>query len=420
MQLVWNRIQGNARNCLLYEPLFLLPFNMYMTYASIYMLELGVNETQIGLITSIGMAIQIFTALISGHLTDKMGRRKALIVYDVLSWSVATLIWAVSQNFWFFLAAAIVNSFQRVPTTAWYCLLVEDTKPENRSIIFTILMFINVVGGLFAPLGGLLVRHYSLVPGMRIMYFIAFIGMTLMMILRHFNTHETEIGIKKMQESSKISFSDTLVEYKAVLKLIVTNRPLMIIFGVYILFNFQMTLRNTYLSVYWVDALHINDALISIFPAISSAAMIIFLLTATPRLKEKLANRYMIWGFLISAASFIILLGAGPGNITATIVSTVVMSIGGLLASPYLESSIQNAIDDDNRAKIFSILGVLILIFTFPAGLIGGWAYTINAKFPLIFIVISFLMSVPMMVMYAKGSRKAIQPSVEMTCSTDA
>ncbi|MBP3966075.1 MFS transporter [Paenibacillus lignilyticus] len=407
MPRVWRRIQGNARNCLLYEPLFLIPFNMYMTYASIYMLELGVSETQIGLITSIGMAMQILTSLISGHLTDKMGRRRALLVYDLISWSVATLIWAVSQNFWFFLAAAVVNSFQRVPTTAWYCLLVEDTDPEDRSIVFTILMFIGVIGGLFAPLGGLFVSQFTLVPAMRIMYVIAFIGMTIMMIVRHFTTHETAIGLKKMEESSKVSLSDTITEYKDVMKLIVANKALMIIFGVYILFNFQMTLRNTYLSVYWVDALHINDSIISIFPAISSAAMILFLMVATPRLKERLANQYMIAGFLISAVSFVMLLTTGPGNITATIISTVLMAIGGLLASPYLESSIQNAIDDHNRAKVFSILGVLILIFTFPAGILGGWTYTINAKFPLVFIVVAFLASVIMMFLYARRTSRA-------------
>ncbi|WP_090980140.1 MFS transporter [Paenibacillus sp. CF384] len=413
MPRVWRRIQGNARNCLLYEPLFLIPFNMYMTYASIYMLELGVSETQIGLITSIGMAMQIFTSLISGHLTDKMGRRRALLVYDLISWSVATLIWAVSQNFWFFLIAAVVNSFQRVPTTAWYCLLVEDTDPKDRSIVFTILMFIGVIGGLFAPLGGLLVSQFTLVPAMRMMYVIAFIGMTIMMIVRHFTTHETAIGIKKMQESSTVSLKDTITEYKDVMKMILANKALMIIFGVYILFNFQMTLRNTYLSVYWVDALHINDSIISIFPAISSAAMILFLMVATPRLKERLANQYMIVGFLISAVSFVMLLTTGPENITATIISTVLMAIGGLLASPYLESSIQNAIDDDNRAKVFSILGVLILIFTFPAGILGGWTYTINAKFPLVFIVVAFLISVMMMILYARRtSRTTVHSSI--------
>ncbi|WP_308638763.1 MFS transporter [Paenibacillus silvisoli] len=411
---MWRRIQGNARSCLIYEPLFLIPFNMYITYASIYMLELGLNETQIGLITSLGMIVQIFTALISGHITDKMGRRRALLVYDVISWSVATLIWAISLNFWFFLIAAVVNGFQRVPTTAWYCLLVEDTDPKDRSIVFTILMFIGVIGGLFAPLGGLFVNQFSLVPAMRIMYVIACAGMTLMMILRHFTIRETDIGLKKMEESSELSLKDTIAEYRSVLQLIVANKPLMMIFGVYILFNFQMTLRTTYLSVYWVDALRISDSVISIFPAISSAAMLFFLFVITPRLQEKSANRYMIVGFILSALSFILLLTTGPGNIAATIASTVMMAIGGLLASPYLESSIQNAIDDHNRAKIFSILGVLILVFTFPAGLIGGWTYGINAKIPLVFIVLSFAISAVMMIGYARRSAKAKPVSAEM------
>lgn len=40
-----SRLKGNARGCLAYEPLFLIPYSMYSTYATIYMFELGISET---------------------------------------------------------------------------------------------------------------------------------------------------------------------------------------------------------------------------------------------------------------------------------------------------------------------------------------------------------------------------------------
>ncbi|MGO4273819.1 MFS transporter, partial [Paenibacillus sp. TAF58] len=319
---MFNKIQGNARGCLIYEPMFILPYSMLTTYATVYMFQLGVSERQIGLITSVGLIMQIFTSFISGYLTDRMGRRRALLYYDLISWSAAALIWALSQNFWYFLIAAVCNSFLRVPNTAWYCLLVEDTAQNDRSNVFRILQLIGVIGGLFAPLGGLLVNHFTLIPAMRMMYAIFCVSLTVMFFARNIATHETEIGIRKRKESASYSLKDTFQAYIDTVKTILSNKALMIVFGVYISFNFQVTLQNTYLSIYLVEALNISDALISIFPAVSSVAMLALMFLVVPRLKENKAQAYMIGGFSLAIVSKMILIAAAPGQIALVIFST--------------------------------------------------------------------------------------------------
>ena len=37
-------------------------------------------------------------------------------------------VWAVSNNFWLFLAAAILNCFEQINQTAWYCLCLLYTS----------------------------------------------------------------------------------------------------------------------------------------------------------------------------------------------------------------------------------------------------------------------------------------------------
>jgi MFS transporter, DHA1 family, tetracycline resistance protein len=402
---LFNRIQGNARGCLVYEPLFILPYSMLATYATVYMYQLGVNENQIGFITSLGLVLQIFTSFISGHLTDKMGRKRALLYYDLLAWSAAALIWAISQNFWYFLIAAVFNSFMRVPNTAWYCLLVEDTEPRDRSIVFRILQLIGVIGGLFAPLGGLLVSHYTLVPAMRIMYIIFCVSLTVMFFGRNMLLKETEIGIRKRAEGSDVKLKDTFQEYVHAMKTILTNRPLMIIFGVYIFFNFQMTLQNTYLSIFLVDALYIKDSLIGVFPAISSLAMLALMFLVIPRFKEERAYRYMIWGFILAIASKVILVVLSPGQIIPVILSTMLAAAGSIIASPYLEAAVANYIDDEQRAKMFSILQVLVLLFIFPAGIIGGWTYTIDPRLPFLLIILAFVASIALLMVLMRRRR---------------
>lgn len=399
---MFRRIKGNARGCLIFEPLWVIPANLFMTYASVYMLELGLSETEIGFITSISLVMQIFSSFISGYLTDRMGRRAALLTFDVISWSVATFIWAISQNFWYFLIAAIINGFQKVPNTAWYCLLVEDTDQKDRSLVFTILQFIGVVAGFFAPLGGLLVRRYTLVPAMRIMYTIACISMTIMFLGRNKATHETEIGIRKRYESKMAGFKSSLAEYAYVVKYVLSNKPLMLIFGVYILNNFQMTMRGTYLSIYLVNALKLDDALIAIFPAISSVAMLALLFLAVPRFKEELYYRYIIMGFGVSLAANLMLIIAPVGGVPWVVVSTMLAAAGSIVANPYLEAAVANAIDDENRAKIFSILTVFILVFTSPSGIIGGWTYTIDPRIPFALVILAFAAGIALMGAFVK------------------
>lgn len=371
---------------------------MLAMYVSVYMLELGVNTKEIGLITSIGLILQILTSFISGYLTDRMGRKRALLYYDLISWTLASLIWAISQNFWYFLFAAVCNSFQRVPTTAWYCLLIEDTDAKDRSIVFRVLQLIGVIGGLFAPLGGLLVHHFTLVPAMRIMYLIFGVSVTIMNYARNYATHETEIGLRKRKESQALKLKSNFKEYLHVMKTILGHPLLVIVFGIYMLFNFQMTLQNTYLSIYLVEALHIKAALIAIFPAVSSIAMLGLMFFVIPRFVETKANQYIIWGFALAIVSNVILIPLAPGQITFVIISTMLSAAGSIIASPYLEAIVQNTIDDDQRAKMFSILQVLVLLFISPSGLIGGWTYAINPRLPFVLIVLSFAIGIALMV----------------------
>jgi DHA1 family tetracycline resistance protein-like MFS transporter len=66
--------KGNARGVVLTEPLWGIPFNLFAPYVSVYMLALGLNDQQIGTVISIGLAFQIVMALVSGMLTDRLGR----------------------------------------------------------------------------------------------------------------------------------------------------------------------------------------------------------------------------------------------------------------------------------------------------------------------------------------------------------
>jgi len=399
------RLRGNSRGCLAFEPFFLIPYSMMATYATLYMYELGVSETNIGWITTLGLMVQVMSAFMSGYLTDRMGRKRAILTFDVLSWSVAMLIFAFSQNIWFFVIATFINGLQRVPHVAFYCLIVEDTPKKDRTYVFTLLQIIGVVGGLFAPLGGLLVDHYGLVDGTRIMYVMCSVLMTFQFIGRHVTTKETEMGYRKMQETKELGLKKSMIDYSGAIRDLFASRSLMLIFVVYILFNFQMTLKTTYLSLYLADYLKVDSGLISLVPAVSSIVMLLALWFIMPKIPAEGETRSMMAGFALSVLSNVMLVIWPTSNLVWIGLSTVLAAVGLMISSPYLEAAVQNAIDDEKRAKVFSMLSVVILLLTSPAGIVGGWAYTLDPRIPIWIITGSFAAAFVFLMIYLNRVR---------------
>ena len=171
-------LRGNVRGCVYTEPLWGIPFNLYAPYVSVYMLALGLTDSRIGLITSIGLASEVLWTILSGAITDKLGRKRTTLIFDILSWSVPTRIWAIAQDFTYFLVAAIVNSVWRITLNSWQCLLVEDTDPKLLVDVYSWVHIAGLLVAFVSPLAGLLVAQFSLVPTMRALYLLAFVMMT--------------------------------------------------------------------------------------------------------------------------------------------------------------------------------------------------------------------------------------------------
>ena len=86
-------LRGNPRVTVLTEIMFGIPYNLFAPFASVYMLAFGITDQQIGSLASLGLVVQIFSALLSGAIVDKVGRRLTLFINDILCWGVPCLIW---------------------------------------------------------------------------------------------------------------------------------------------------------------------------------------------------------------------------------------------------------------------------------------------------------------------------------------
>ena len=405
-ELTW--FKGNARVSIILEPLWVIPHNLFATYASVYMVALGVTDKQIGLIASISMALQMFSSLLGGYVTDKLGRKRTSLIFDTLSWSIPTLIWAVAQNFYYFLIAAIINSFVRIVHTSWTCLLVEDTAPEDRVHAYTLLQVAGILAGFVAPLGGLLVKRFELVPAVRGMYFFAFISMTTMFFLRNHLVRETKQGLIRMKESKNENFLGSIKDYIVAAKKLVSSPYTMVAFLLSVFTNINNIIRTNFFAIVLTQRLGFSQQSLSLFPVVQSAAMLLVYILVMPalgRLKFKLP---LMSAFAAMVLSNLLLVISPAESFFMVIISTALTAYGTAVSFPFVESMLANSIDDSERAKTMSILYVILFGITAPFGYIGGTLSSISEELPFVLMTILFVVCLFLVVVLDRLDRSKV------------
>jgi DHA1 family tetracycline resistance protein-like MFS transporter len=383
-------LRGNARGCVFTEPLWGIPFNLYAPYTSVYMLALGLTDSKIGLITTIGLVFQIFWTMLSGAITDKLGRKRTTLIFDLVSWSLPCLIWAIAQDFSYFLVAAIVNSMWRVVHTSWQCLLVEDTDPDLLVDVWSLISMGGLLAAFVAPIAGLLVDQFSLVPTVRGLYLFAFVMMGIKALATNSMVTETQQGIVRMQETKDQPLFAVLREYPDVLKQILRTPGTLVIAGLILVVGIYRMISRTFWSILVTESIQIPPEHLALFAFARSVTMLVFFFVAMPRLRTMDARKPMIVGFLGMIASHVLLISVPTQNYWLLLLATVLEACSVPVATTLLEKVVVISIDAKERARIMSILYVLVMVFTSPFGWIVGRISEINRSLPFVLNIVLF------------------------------
>ncbi len=293
-------LKGNPRVTVLTEPMFGIPWNLFSPFLSVYMLALGVTDQGIGAIVSLGLVLQIFSALFSGVLVDKFGRRPTLFIADLVSWSVPCLIWAVAQDMRFFIAAAALNGLFRISHTAWTCLMVEDAEERHLVHIWTWIMIFGIGSAFFTPLGGRFVARFGLVPAMRGLLVFGFFMITAKALVLYMYSHETARGRLRIAETRHRSLVSLLGEYRSVFGQILHSKPILATLSLMVITSIYTTVSGSFWSVLFTTKLGFAESEISIYVMLRSLIMALCFFLIGPRLTNLLHFRLPLWvGFAV-------------------------------------------------------------------------------------------------------------------------
>ena len=376
-------LKGNPRVTVLTEIMFGIPYNLFMPFFSVYMLALGVTDQQIGSIASLGLVVQIFSALLSGVIVDKFGRRLTLFIADLLSWSIPCLIWAVAQDIRFFVAAAVMNGLWRISHTAWTCLMVEDAEERHLVHIWTWITIFAVCSAFFSPLGGWFVQRYGLISAVRGIFVFGFIMLTAKALTLYVFSHETVRGIQRMNETRHRSVTSLLSEYKSVFKQLLHSKPILAALSLMVITNIYNTVSGSFWGVLFTTKLGFSDSQISTYVALRSIIMTFCFFVIGPRLTNLRRFRLPLWtGFAAFLVSQILLVLMPPQAVILLVISVILEAVASALVSPMTESLLAVSMESDERARISAMVYVALIILISPFGWIAGQFSALDRALP--------------------------------------
>ena len=410
---VLKNLTGNARGCVYTEPLWGIPFNLYAPYVSIYMVALGLADKQIGLIVSISWGFQIILALLSGVVTDKLGRRRTTLIFDILAWSIPALISALAQNFWYFLLAGIINSLWRITQVSWSCLLVEDTDQTLLVDIYTWIYIANQLVGFVAPLAGVFIGMYSLVPTMRGLYIFAAGMFTLKAVITYWLTEETTQGKVRMHETRHQSIFGVLREYNAVLSDLLHTPPTLYTAGIMLVLSICALIGGNFWAILVTEKLHIPAQNLAVFPFVKSAVMLVFFFVVMPHINKMHYKLPLVIGFLGFVVSQLVLINAPTLGYGFLIVNAFLDACSFALVSPLVDKMVVITIDSKERARIQSILAVGIILLSSPFGWVAGTLSGVNKNLPFVLNITLFTIGAVLAYLTGQASQKRIATEIE-------
>lgn len=386
--------KGNPRTLILMEPLWGIPFNLIAPFATLYMYSQGITDVQIGLILSISMFVQVFFSFIGGIFTDKMGRKFTTMMGDFFGWCIACLIWAVSGNFWFFLAAVLFNSFEQINQTAWFCLLIEDAEPKDLLGIYTWVNIGGLVAIFFAPISGLLISSFTVVPVVRVLYFIFAVNMLIKVIVTFRYCEETRQGKIRMMETKDTPVLKMLYEYKDLIPKVLKNKEILKVLAVTVILHITNLVSINFFSLYATQRLGIAERYLAFFPILNAAVMLVFMIGIQHRL-ESVKFRIPMWvGLILYATGSILLIMAPVGSMPIIILYVFVTAIASSLVMPRKDALIQLTIHPEERARINALIMSFTIAFASPFGYLAGWLSSIDRRLPFVFTFTLFLTAI--------------------------
>jgi MFS family permease len=213
-------LDGNARICIAFHPLWAIPYSVYMYFLGLYLTERGITDSQLGTLMMAGSIAGLFSSLIAAPIIDKFGRRNTTLLFDLVSSAIPPLLFLFAGSYALALVAVLLANLNRILGIAYYLLMIEDSDDRGKVNAMNLFNLILVAAGFMIAPAGLLTGRIGLVKAQRLFLSVASLSVVSIALTRHFMVKETTEGLAAMRRSkglptSKITGDETIIVGKS-------------------------------------------------------------------------------------------------------------------------------------------------------------------------------------------------------------
>ena len=413
-------LHKNAFACLVFLPFWGISYSLSFFYLGLYFREFGVSDAQLGFLVTAGAGASIVFSFLAAPIVDRLGRRRATLIFDILGTALPFLIYALHGSFVFALAGTILSNASKVTNIGYYLLMTEDSGNGERADAFNIFNIIIIASGLLVPVAGSFVARAGLVRAERVFLFVSAAVIAGAAFGRNHFAVETAAG-KAMIEKAKIGNvkngktkigkrrAAILGSYEAALRFIRADRAAAaavaanVLFYVYYLVG---TNSSLYFAPFFADALGMDASLVSLVGALYSGGTLFAMLFLNPPLFRRLGPaRCSIFGAALNMAGFIPLVFLRRVAPVWAMGAILVSSVGFGMLKSAIDAALATCTGDissggglsageEARAGIYSIANLASSALGMGAGALCGLFYPSLPQFiPLISIAILALIA---------------------------
>lgn len=364
----------NSRVTLLLEPYSAVLACILMFYGTLYMQANGLGARQIGLITTLAAVTGLVNQIVAAPVVNRLGRRRALLLFSFICWSIPLLLWTLASGFTLFLLAALIFSFSRIASVAWYCVITEDVDDGRKSEVFGLVFIIASIGGVATAFAGPVIERFGLVPSVRFLYGFAFVSMTIMFIVRHRLLTETTAGAELNSLHSGMTLDQTFRHCLNSVGASLKDRALLRLTLAYVFFSFAIAMS-------FVQILFINNVLkltlpeISLIPPAAAVASVVLFRSVVPRIREANERAAMAASATAFAAGMGLLLLIPVRQPGPVLLAAALAAGGSYLFQVVVNSAMNNRMAHLHKADVYSAIQLATALICIPAGYLAGSAF---------------------------------------------
>ncbi|MDH5754699.1 MAG: MFS transporter [Candidatus Bathyarchaeota archaeon] len=173
--------------------------NLWSEYIPKYLEVLGAIPLVVGAYGTLKDFIDAIYMYPGGKISDKFGRKKALVTFSILA-LVGYVIYYLSPN-WFFVLVGLffVMAWSSLSLPATFALIGDSLPKQRRAIGFTVQSILKRVPAVLAPpIGGFLILQFGILEGVRLGLLITIpLAIFTVLIQMRYYKEEKEKGVKE-------------------------------------------------------------------------------------------------------------------------------------------------------------------------------------------------------------------------------